>query len=294
MPVANDVSVIIPTLALRERAALIWRAVESVLGQHGVRALPIVVINGQQRDPELVQRLRDDTRLRTFDHPIADLPGALRIGRRHVDGAWFTALDDDDVMLPGALATRVHALSNGDEFDAVVTSGFCRSDEGDTLSIGDVERVARDPLGELVRLNWMLPGSWLCPNDTESRTLFDAMPPHLECTYLAIVLCTTRRVRFLATPTVVWHRDSPIAASRSMGYRTGQAASIRRLMELDLPSGVRDAYRKKLAAAYHDAARAWLEGGDLSQAWRQHFMSLRSSGGWRHLPFTRRLIFSGL
>jgi len=290
MPVLDNVSVIIPTLALRERTALVWRAIESVLDQRGVRASPIVVINGPLQDDDLVAQMRRDPRLRVVEQGPADLPAALRLGRTHVDGGWFTALDDDDFMLPGALALRVQALRDTDRFDAVVTSGYCRSEDGDTLSIGDVERVASDPLGELVRSNWLLPGAWLCCNDPASATLFDGMPPHLECTFLAIRLCTTRRVRFVATPTVVWHRDSPVSASRSISYRTGQAASLRQLMRLDLPARVRDGYRRKLAAAHHDAARAWLERGDLAQAWQQHLRSLRSSGGWRHFPFTRRLL----
>src|SRR4030095_308398 len=152
---ADEVSVVIPTLALRERSALVWRAIESVVSQQDVRAAVIVGINGPLRDPELVGQLYAEPRLRIVEHPDADLPAALRVGRSHVDGQWFTALDDDDFMLPGALAMRVGALRDCNGFDAVVTSGYCRSNEGDTLSIGDVERVARDPLGELVRWNWM-------------------------------------------------------------------------------------------------------------------------------------------
>jgi len=290
MPVLDNVSVIIPTLALRERTALVRRAIESVLDQRGVRASPIVVVNGHQRDADLVAQLHGDRRLRVLQQAPADLPAALQLGRRHVDARWFATLDDDDFMLPGALALRVQALRDSDRFDAVVTSGYCRGDDGDTLSIGDVERVASDPLGELARSNWLLPGAWLCGNDSASAALFDGMPPHLECTFLAIRLCMTRQVQFLSTPTVVWHRSSPTSASKSIRYRTGQAASIRQLMQLDLPAGIREAYRMKLAAAHHDAARAWLEDGDLPQAWEQHVKSLRSAGGWRHLPFTRRLL----
>jgi len=51
------VNVIMPTLARSARAPLLRRALASVAGQAGVRAVPIVVLNGAERDPGLVAEL---------------------------------------------------------------------------------------------------------------------------------------------------------------------------------------------------------------------------------------------
>ena len=58
----------------------------------------------------------------------ASLANALQVGRRLVDTPWFAALDDDDLLLPGALASRIEALVESNDHDCVVTN----SDTGDT------------------------------------------------------------------------------------------------------------------------------------------------------------------
>ena len=69
------VSVIVPTVA--SRAACVGRALDSVLAQKDVRVDPIVVANGPDCDPDLV------------------------------DSPYFAELGDDDLLLPGALAARM-------------------------------------------------------------------------------------------------------------------------------------------------------------------------------------------
>jgi hypothetical protein len=55
-----------------------WRAIESVLDQRGVRASPIVVVNGHLRDADLAAQLHADRRLRVPEQAPADLPAALQ------------------------------------------------------------------------------------------------------------------------------------------------------------------------------------------------------------------------
>jgi hypothetical protein len=275
-----------PTRARRERTALLKRAIDSVLAQAAVRVVPLVMINGPNPDAALMQELRADRRLRVAALDDAHLPAALCAGRKMVDTEWFAELDDDDILLPGALATRLRALQESPGFDVVVTSGLKRAAGGDELNIDDVLALERDPLRAMLQRNWLLPGSWLCRADAAGPEFFDRMPRFLECTYLGLRFATDCRIRFLAEPTVVHHMDTPQAESKSRDYRFGQAAALRRLLELDLPADVRAELRTRVRRACHANARASLQEGSLTDAWSWHLQSLRERGGWRYLRYT--------
>jgi hypothetical protein len=289
-----EVTVIVPTLALPERRTALLAALSSIRSQADVRALPLVVVNGQGFDRELVRTLERDPGVRLIRQEEASLPAAYRLARRHVTTPWFTALDDDDLLLPVALQRRVRALQDGDGFDAVVTNGYRRGHGGDVPVIADMARVARDPLGTLLESNWLLPGAWLCRTDAGSATLFDEMPAHLECTFLAVQLATRRRLRFIDACTVVWHAGTPGSASKSRAYLLCQAEAIARILSLNLPHAVRRGFRQRLGAARHLASELHLEDGRIARAWRLHLQSLAAPGGWRYLSFTRHLIARSL
>jgi glycosyltransferase involved in cell wall biosynthesis len=288
------VSVIMPTRARRERGALFRRAVESVLAQENVRVVPLVVINGSDRDRELTDKLRADPRLRVMILDDANLPAALLAGRKMVDTAWFAELDDDDVLLPGALAVRLHAFQEQPELDAVVTNGFKRTAAGDTLNLDDISSVQRDPLRSLFQRNWLLPGSWLCRTDRVGVEFFEGMPKFLECTYFAARLALGCRIRFLDHPTVVYYADTPNSESGSRDYQLSQAGALRRLLDLDLPPDVRAKWRTRIRHACQGNARLYLQEGRLHEAWRWHLQSFREFRGWRSIHFTPRFIYYAL
>lgn len=287
-----EVSVILPTLALRERASLIRRACASVLEQEGVRSELILVVNGARRDTGLVAELAKDRRTRLASLEAADLPAALRRGRELVETPWFAELDDDDVMLPGALARRVRALQARPDCVAVVQNGIVRRPGGDRRVMEDVDAIRGDPLRALLRGNWLLPGSWLCRSRDVDATLFDGMPSSLECTYLAVRLALWGPIRFLDRPGVVWHERMWPSASSARRHLLGHQEALERILELDLPPDVRRAFRQRRGWALHAAADVHLEAGELAAAWRSHLRSLLAPGGWRRLPFTRRLLAS--
>jgi glycosyltransferase involved in cell wall biosynthesis len=288
---AQAVSVVIPTLGLRVRESLLWRTVENVLDQEGVRAVPIVVLNGQEADPAVESRLRNDGRVRLVRLENPTLPGSLDAGRAAVETPWFSELDDDDLFLPGALARRLRALEEDREADVVVTNGIRRGPAGDVVHVQDMARVARDPLHALIRGNWLLPGAWLCRTDRVAEDVFRNIPAFRECTYLAIQFASRFRVRYLEEPTVIWHTDSPASTSSSPDYVLSGASAIRQLLELDLPPRVRAQYRRGMSEALHNAADFHWKAGHLGRAWRSHLASLRWPGGLRYLAFSGRLFF---
>jgi glycosyltransferase involved in cell wall biosynthesis len=288
----HSVTVIIPTLALRERADLIQRAVGSVLSQEGVRATPLLIVNGDRHDAELVRSLRADPRVKIVRRAEKGIPLALKAGRALVTSPWFGSLDDDDLLLPGALATRVDALAQHPEIDVVVSNGFKCGTYGDTLLIQDVAAVRRDPLGTLLEGNWLLPGSWLCRTDIAPADLFEKMPRHLECTYLAVRFATSGRMLFLAEPMIKWSATTPDSAAKSPEYRAGHVAGLKQILELPLPRSFRAGLRRKLSAAYHRVSGDCLAAGRIRDAWRWHLASLVEKGGTRYLPYTRRLVMA--
>lgn len=290
MCAARAVSVIMPTKALRERQVLLRRALQSILDQEGVRTVPLIVINGPQQDPDLVRKLQSNNHARVRILDDANLPGALAAGRDMVETEWFAELDDDDTLLPGALAYRVRGLDDDAELDAVVTNGIRRSASGDIVHLDDLPALRRDPLRALLRGNWLLPGSWLCRTRSVGPWLFDGMPAFRECTYLALQFATRCRLQFLERPTVIWHADTPGSDSKSREYVLAGISAHQRFLELDLPDDVRTSIQRKLPGLQNAIARLHLEDCRLREAWAWHVRSLREPGGWRQLPFTRHFL----
>ena len=285
----QDISVIMPTLARAQRAAGLYRAIDSVLTQEGVRALPIVVVNGDQFDPALLNRLRADSRIRLVERRDAGIPGAMRAGREAVTTPWFGALDDDDFLLPAALAPRIQVLLEHPEATAVVTNGYRRTAEGDELHVTTPELVRRDPFGQLLERNWLLPGSWLCRSAAIGTEVFDEMPQFLECTYMAVRFAMSGRMLFLSEPTVVWHVGTADSASASRPHRLGSANALQQLLRLSLPAAFRAGVRRKFAEECHTISDIFRLEGNRREAWRWHLRSLRAPSGLRYLGFTRHL-----
>jgi len=279
MSEAPAISVIIPTRALAVRAALVRRAIDSVLAQEDVRAVPIVVVNGDEPDEALVASLRADRRVRTTTLAAADLPAAILAGRDLVDTPYFAELDDDDEYLPGALALRVRTLVERAESDVVVTNGIVRDSRGDSLHVEDTAAVHRDPLRALLAGNWLLPGTWLCHTARVDRALFAEMPPFRECTFLALRFATTCRMTFLDTPTLLHHLGTPRAESQSREYTLASLAATRRLLELELPPDVRAAFRASLSADCLDIARLHRCDGRMALAGAWYLRACVQPGG---------------
>ena len=290
VPGGEEIAVIIPTLATVERAPYLLAAIESVTSQAGVRALPIVLANGPNADPHLRSLLarRRDLSLHTLDEP--SLPAAIRAGRDLVATRFFSELDDDDLLLPGALAMRHARMARGDRPDVVVSNGILRGFGMEELHITDIEDTERDPLRALLERNWLLPGSALFRSDAITPDVFAGMPKYLEWTYLGLALALRFRIAFLAEPTVVHRTDLPFSMDRSIECRIGRPGALDKLLSLPLPRDVSETIRGRIGEACHEASdvsrreRRWLD------AWRWHLRSLYQRRGWRYLAYTRHLL----
>lgn len=289
LPGRVGVSVIVPTQARRERGQILLRAIDSIVSQAGAAAVPIIVINGAERDPEIVAALgrRTDLRLATLE--AGDLSAALRLGRSLVDTPYFAALDDDDFLLPNAFARQLEAMWAEPRADVVVANGIVL-DPKERLAIRDIAAVSADPLRALVESNWLAPGAALFRTDRVPARLFDRLPRYLEWTYLAIQLTALCRLHFISHAVYVHNVGTPFSLWASRECALFLPAAITRILELDLPADIRAAFERKLAAACHHAADSELRAGQLGSALRWHLRSLIRHRDWRRLPFGRKFI----
>ncbi len=288
----TEIPVLIATLASSDRGPYLLRALASLRAQAGVRARPIVIVNGGAGDPALVGEIRrvPDAIVLHRDEP--HLPRALAAGRRLVTTRFFAQLDDDDELLPDALRLRAERMSQPDAPDAVVTNGLIRNGTAETPSIPDVAAVAADPVGTLVERNWLLPGSALFRTGAIDEVVFEATPRFLEWTYIALLLATRYRIAFLPTPTVIHYEGHEFSVDQSHACALGRPRAFAAVLALDLPPAIRRRLRMKRGAAWHAAAEASRADRDGRAAWAAHLRSVASPAGWRYLAYTRHLIAS--
>ncbi len=294
MSTERAVTVLLPTRAQRERAAVLLRAIDSVLAQEHVLPVPLIIINGAACDAQLVAMLRRDERLRVLVSEDEGLPAALHTGRRATDTPWFCDLDDDDLLLPGALALRLDALRDRPDCCAVITNGYRRDGGRDVLNVPANLCVAADPLRAMLRRNWLLAGSYLCRSADVGPQVFRDMPRYLERTYLGLRLVTMGQILWLDQPTVVCHVNTPGSESASSASVLGHADALRRILGLPLPADMQTTLKARIADACHAASEFSRSSGARREAFRWHFRSLCERGGWRYLPYTRHLLRDAL
>ena len=284
------VSVIIRTLAEGRRRDAIFRALQSIVSQQGVTAIPIVVANGDRFDPTLLEELRGRRDLRFHYLELGSLPAAMQQGRAMVDTPFFCYLDDDDEYLPHGLQERVAMLGGHEEADAVVGGGYRvigdqRSASGWKKGVAS----AQDPLRELLTDNWLAPCAGLFRSSQIGVEFFRDAPAYFEWTYLAFKLCLTKRIIFSDLPGHVMH-DTEESASKSERYRLAEASVIQHILRLALPDDVDRTLRERYGVAMREIADHYRAREQYGTAWRFHLNSLIQRKGMRYLPYTRKLL----
>lgn len=146
------VSVVIATY---RRAALVPRAIRSVLDQTVANLEVIVVDDASPDDTERAVNAIDDARVRYTRHKMnRGLPASRNTGMRLARGKFIAFLDDDDEWFPTKIEKQV-ALCIDRGFDAVLSASFIR--DGDILQFDRPEVASND----LRRGNDFAPGSGL-------------------------------------------------------------------------------------------------------------------------------------
>lgn len=278
------VSIIIPTLATRERAPYLLKAIDSAISQLHARTIPIVIANGSLYDSELLDILRRRSDIRFVYTEQASQSAAMLLGRNLVATPYFVIFDDDDYLLPHAMITRLQAIQADPLIDVVVTSGLISNDGYEAVNIVDFSKIQSDPLNGLLIKNWLLTGSGLFRTATVPSELFIGMPQYLEWTYLAIRLCLEKkRICFIDTPTLVHIFDHKFSIDRSSDAVLGRPGAVERILELDLPDTIRFAFEKALAKKNFAILKLYLKERNFPKAWSFYLKALSCKGGLRQM-----------
>jgi glycosyltransferase involved in cell wall biosynthesis len=285
------VSVLVCTLARKRRRALLERAIDSILVDQDGLGRPVVVVNGTECDEALRRELQARTDLTLIYRPRPGLSAALIAGRRQVDTPFFATLDDDDQLLPGALATRLAPLLADPTTDLVVTNGYY--DDGRSparLHYQNFMGLAPDPMRSVMEKSWLQSINALYRSERVTAQDLEGMPHYLEWTWLALKLARSHTIRFLDTPTYRLNRGEPDSLSFSDAFYLGVPDALRAMLALDLPLDVRRELRQRLSASLHDVSDRARRSGDYRLAWRSHIASLGVRPSCRWLFYTRRLL----
>jgi glycosyltransferase involved in cell wall biosynthesis len=284
----HSLSVIIPSLAAGSRAQSIHRAIDSILGQQNVRAIPIVVVNGTRHDPTVLHWLgaRRDLRMISIEGGLVE---ARSTGRNAVDTPFFAFLDDDDELLPNSVAIRLKPLLEQNSVDVVVSNGFRETESGIIVTNPEIEQCQRDPLRALLDSCWLNSNGGLYRTETVGPEFFVNLPPILEWTYLALQLSASRSIHFLDVQTFLTH-NTPQSLSKSKRFLLEEPLVLQRILNLPLPEDLRAGFRRKYANALHKVSMQYLEDDDFRPAWKYHMQSALTRGGWRYLSYTRHIV----
>lgn len=283
------ISVIIPTTCDARREDQLCRALQSVRTQ-GDNVELIVVVNGSRVSEYMYRGLCEQPVNNVIRLEEGNVSKARYAGLKASTGDYFCFLDDDDEFLPGALAHRLSLFEDG--VDCVVTNGWVRSTDDKRLVSPEVAATVNDePLNSFLVQNWFASAGSMFRKDAIDRTAFNIDHRYFEWTILFFKL-HSQGVRFKYDDTVtyrVW-QNTPDSASKSEAYQIANVNLLGTLLKTPQPENVQAVLRRKFQNALNMDSQMRLARGERFNAWISHLYCLKS-GGWRYLPFTRKLIF---
>lgn len=289
LDVNESVDIVIRTLGARERLGLLARSIASVVEQHGVAARPVVVISGDHPHAAADVASRHSAKIHVVGHAIS--PGrAVRLGRSIVDAPFYAFLDDDDELLPDAIACRLALMRSDPTIDVVVTSGYWMSSEQRRIHIADIARHQNDCLNGIIERCWLASCAGLFRASSVSRRYFEDLPDLCEWTCLAFRLAAAAvNVRFLDIPTYNCY-DMPESASKSDGFLQSTLRVLESMRVVPLLRGQRRELERKYRSALHDAADHYRRKNEMLRAWRYHLRSMKPPYSLRYVAYTRKLL----
>ena len=286
------VSVIVCTLAEAQRKASLLRALDSARTASAQPVHIIAVVNGQRRDPEVVEALRQmgDVRLVLLEE--GSLPRALVAGRRAVDTPFYCCLDDDDELLPGAIDLRLAPLQANPALDIVTSNGHVCRHGADTLLYQHLDQVAAAPLHALFRENWLASCGFLFRSSSVDVHYFENFHAYAEWTWMAFQLARDgKTVAAVNQPTFRIH-DTAGSASKTPQYSDAIETLHQKMLDSQLPADIARLVHQHISAHLHMKAEQLWRSGQLRQAWAVHLRSLSHPGGLRYLAFSRHLLLT--
>jgi glycosyltransferase involved in cell wall biosynthesis len=282
--VSAQLTVIIPTAG---RRAELFRAIASVQAIPAPGAIALVVVNGKEADTAIVDRLRRLPDVRLMLRREAGVSAARAAAVRGVDTPVFCLLDDDDELLPSALATVRAEME--DRADAAALNGYEEHAGGRRTPKFPPESFASSPVLSLLTHHWLSSGGLFVRTERVDPTVFDALPDYLELTYLGLRLACRYRVQRIDRPAFVYHLGAADRVSNGIKYLEEVPHVLRAMAKEFNDADVRRLLRRKEAAVWHSLAEREMLCGTLGAALGFHGRSVALAPG-RYALFTARLI----
>lgn len=290
MESSTCVSVIIPTIAIKEKESLLRRAVESIRRSSAKQVGIITVVNGGRADDGICQWLKAQPDIHYERVATPSSPLAVLRGRELVQTPFFSFLDDDDEYLIGGTDLKLSVFSSHTDADAVITSGFRNNGEIDEPAMASIEQVPLAPLPSLFESNWLSSCNALYRSSSFPPTFFADSHPYAEWTWLAFKLALAgKQLVAINQPTFRIH-DTPGSLSKSECYLDAYQTLYQRMLDLDPPLDVARSIQIRMSSDWHDQSVRALSRGRRLEAIDCHLRSLMLPGGLRYLTYTRRLI----
>jgi hypothetical protein len=284
------VEILIVTLCEAIRRTSLLGAIDTVRQQQGVDASLLIVVNGDRFDRELLRSLERTPKVRVLNQDVANLILARRVAREHVQAEFFGLLDDDDVLLPGALRVRLDALENDPAADVAVTNGILVDGDNTSLWLQEIDAIRHDPLLALMHANWLASPSALFRTQSIPPEFFDVAIRSIDMTYLAFRLALEKKILFLEQPTYQT-TISPNSISRSEEWQLTVLVDLENMLRFPLRPAVRRELRRKYAEEAHAISDLHFRRGRSALAWRYHLRSMsRPRDALRYALYTRRLL----
>ena len=285
-----NVSVIIPTIAVKENGPLLRRATESIRHSSENPVRIIVVVNGGRADPEICEWLKSQSDIHYERVITPSAPLAIFRGRELVQTPFFSTLDDDDEYLMGGTDLKLSAFSAHPEADMVITSGFRQNGNVDEPAMTPIDQVPLTPLPSLFEFNWLSSCNALYRSASFPPSFFVDSHPYGEWTWLAFKLALAgKQLVAISQPTFRIH-NTPGSLSKSAAYRGAYQALYRRMLALDPPNNIVLTIKKRMGSDWHDQSVRTLACGGKLRATGYHLRSLMLPGGLQYVAYTRRLI----
>jgi glycosyltransferase involved in cell wall biosynthesis len=283
-------TIIIATLARRERAATLDRAISSIRNGNHSAINVVVVVNGNQFDRKTVAQLLQRRDLRVVQIATPSLTAAILAGRQVVDTPFFGFLDDDDEYLPGTVDARVTALSAAPNASLVACNGYrCRAGQ-DRIAMHHLAEAPVDPLLAIFKENWLASCGGLFRTKDLPVEVFVDIARYLEWTWLAFQIASAgHRIITIDHPGFRIH-DTEGSESKSELSLLSQTRVFAQLLRTSSRSDISGILKSRICRAWHDVSNHYLRKGENRLAWKAHLCSLRHISGWRFFSYTRHLL----
>jgi hypothetical protein len=284
------VTVIIPTIAIKEKELLLRRAVESIRRSAAHPVKIIAVVNGNRADPQLCEWLASEPDIRIEYQSAPSCPLAILRGRELVDTTFFSFLDDDDEYLDGATDMKIAAIVSSPEIDLVVTDGYRQNNSFVEQVFPAIEQVPFAPLHRLFDANWLASCNSLFRTSSFPLSFFSDYHKYAEWTWLAFKLSlANKRIVAISQPTFRIH-DTPGSLSKSSDYFDAFQSLYDRMIAMTPPKDVVRHIKVRMSANWHVQSVRALSRGNRLAAIRYHLRSILLFGGHKYWAYSRRLI----